>query len=141
RRIAEALALEQALAEPILHIGRKPIARVFAQEGAEAVVGERVVLAHQVTVGEVVIVLGTVRWRQRRDLGAGRARIAPRRRLIVRRPSAERRERRFDCRSTTTQRNRQVERRAGRASAGSTDRRLLDNLRPLSKRYAGGGRA
>src|SRR5207237_62497 len=75
RGFAIALALELALTEPILRIGRQTIAREFAQEGAEAFLGERIVLAHDVAIGEVVIVLRAVGRGQRRDLRAGRTRI------------------------------------------------------------------
>jgi len=54
--IAILLLLEQTLAEPILRFRREPVARVLAQEGAERVRSERIVLVHHVAVGEVVFV-------------------------------------------------------------------------------------
>src|SRR5437660_2743415 len=76
--VAETLALEQALAQPILRVGSKPVARKSAQEGAKALVGERIILAQHVAIGEVVIVLGTVGGRRRRKLRTGAAWIARR---------------------------------------------------------------
>src|SRR5215475_2993308 len=58
--VAVALALEQTLAQPILRIGGEPVARIAAQEGAETLFGKRVVLAQNVTIGEVVGVLRAV---------------------------------------------------------------------------------
>src|ERR1700730_14831455 len=51
--VAIALPLEQAFAEPILGLGRHPVAGIFAQEGAESVFRQRIVLAQDVAVGEV----------------------------------------------------------------------------------------
>src|SRR5882724_11406084 len=48
--IAEALALKQTLAEPVLRVRRQPIARIFTQERAKAVFGERVILVHDIAV-------------------------------------------------------------------------------------------
>src|SRR5262249_12657947 len=74
RGIRIALALEQRLAEPIVRVGYQPIARVFFEERAEAVLGERIVLVQNIPVGEVVFVPGG---RARRHHGlnavAGRA--------------------------------------------------------------------
>src|SRR6266508_2332903 len=106
RRVAEALALEQALAEPIGGVARHLVARMFLQEGAKAVLRQRVVLAQHIAVGEVVFVFRRLRGRQRRDRSASGARIA-RRRLAGRRHGGK------------------IERRAGRAAAGRTDRRIL----------------
>src|SRR6266508_2261923 len=76
--IPVALALEQALAEPIMRLRREAIGRILAHEGAEALLRQRIVLAHQVAVGEVVLVPRR-RARRKHGLllrGAGRARIA-----------------------------------------------------------------
>src|SRR5262249_43391132 len=86
--VAVALPLEQALAQPILRIGREPIARIPAEEASETLLGQRVVLAQDVAVGKVVSVLGAVGGRQRRDLAARPARIARLRRLAARRRHA-----------------------------------------------------
>src|SRR5262245_5538424 len=53
RGVAEALALEQAFAEPIGGVAGEPIAGILVQEVTEAVLGERVVLAQHIAVGEV----------------------------------------------------------------------------------------
>src|SRR5262249_36159897 len=73
RRLFVLLALEQALAQPELRIGGPAVAWIFLQEGAEAVLGHRVVLAQHVPVGEIVGVLGL--FARRRD-GSDRARAA-----------------------------------------------------------------
>src|SRR6266545_3407193 len=93
RGVAVALALKQALAQPVLRVGGEPVARIAAQEGAEAVFGERVVAAQDIAIGEVVGVLRAVGRRQRRNLAAGPARMARRPRV--------RRERRPDRRDRT----------------------------------------
>ena len=74
--VAIALALKQALAEPVIGVRRQPIARIFLHEGAQAFLGERVVLAQHVAVGEVVFVLRlsvvgaiTICWRRSVPLG------------------------------------------------------------------------
>src|SRR6202030_4175245 len=67
--VAIALPLEQAFAQPILRLGRHPVAGIFAQEGAKSVLGQRIVLAQDIAVGEVVIILRAIRRRQRRHLG------------------------------------------------------------------------
>src|SRR3954447_10087124 len=61
RRVAELLPLEQAFAEPIVRVGRQPIAGEFNQEAAEAIFRKPVVLAQHVAISEVVVVLRTVR--------------------------------------------------------------------------------
>ena len=45
--VAGALALEHAFAKPVLRVGHKPVAREAAQEIAEAVFGQRVVLPRE----------------------------------------------------------------------------------------------
>src|SRR6266516_8015666 len=56
--IAIALALEHRLAEPVMCIGHEPIAGIVLQEGAEAVLRQRIVFVQNIAVGEVVFVLG-----------------------------------------------------------------------------------
>src|SRR5580704_15837440 len=51
--VAVFLALEQALAQPVIGVRRPGVARVFLQEDAEALVGEGIVLVQHVAVGEV----------------------------------------------------------------------------------------
>src|SRR6202047_474423 len=82
--VAIALPLEQAFAEPILGVGRHPVAGIFAQEGAKSVLRQRIVLAQDIAIGEVVIILRAVRRRQCRHLGSAGAEIAP---LCGRRPA------------------------------------------------------
>src|SRR5688572_3888640 len=65
RRITETLALEQTFSKPIGGIAGEPIVGISAQEAAEAVLGQRVVLAQQVTIGEIVFVSRRLRGRQR----------------------------------------------------------------------------
>src|SRR5262249_38027600 len=126
--IAPALALVEALAEQILRVHGEPVAREFLQEAAEAFLGERIVLAQEVAVGEVVSVLRAVGGRERGDLCAAGAGIAGRRGVVG--ASAGRRERRV-----AGERG-QIERRAGRAAAG---RLLL--VTGAAGRHAAGGRA
>src|SRR5262245_63790642 len=130
--IAVALPLEQALAQPILRIGREPVARIAAKETSETLFGERVVLAQDVAVGEVVGVLWAVGGRQRRDLAAGPVRIARLRKLTPRRRHAGA-ERRIS--GGRTRERREIERSASRASAWSSD------LLVLRERCARAGRA
>ena len=116
--VAIALALEHALAEPVLRFRHEPVAREAAQEIAEAVLGQRVVLPRDVAVGHVVAVARAVGRRQRRHLRAGAAGSARRRcRHVVRRtalltPALVRRR---------AGERREVERCTGRASAGRAD--------------------
>src|SRR6185437_14427890 len=71
------LALEQALAQPELSFRCAAVARILAEEAAEGLLGQRVVLAHHVTVAEIVSVLRRVgRRRNRRGHGARAAGIA-----------------------------------------------------------------
>src|SRR5262245_12459751 len=107
RRVAVALALELALAEPEGGIAGEPIVGIPAQEVAEAVLGERVVLAQHVAVGEVVFVARRLRRRQRGEhTGGGATRRLSRRRTAGRSHIGE------------------IERRIGDASARSADRRV-----------------
>src|SRR5579883_312469 len=62
------LPLEQAFPQPILRFRRHPVARELAQKGTESICRQRIVLAQHVARSEVVIILGTVRRRQRREL-------------------------------------------------------------------------
>src|SRR3984957_5680838 len=59
--VAVALPLEQAFAQPVLGLGRHPVAGIFAQERAESVLRQRVVLVQDIAVGKVVIIPRTVR--------------------------------------------------------------------------------
>src|SRR5262245_66543147 len=83
-RVAVALALELALAEPEGRIAGEPVVGIFAQEVAEAVLGERIVLAQHVAVGEVVFVARRLRRRQRGGHAAGATRRLSRRRTAGR---------------------------------------------------------
>src|SRR5262249_15324520 len=65
RRVAKALPLEQAFAQPIVGIAGQPIAGMLAQEVAEAFFRQRVIPAQHVPVGEVVFVARALRRRQR----------------------------------------------------------------------------
>src|SRR5262245_15755331 len=78
RGVAEALALEQGFAEPIGGVAGEPIVGILAQEIAEAVFGQRVVLAQHIAIGEIEFVARRLRGGQRGDL-AGRVRGARRR--------------------------------------------------------------
>src|SRR5262245_52396615 len=53
--LAEALALEQALAEPVVRLRDELVVRIFAQETAEIVFRQRIILAQQVPIGGVVL--------------------------------------------------------------------------------------
>ena len=72
RRVAIALALIQAFAQPILRVRHQPFVRIFFQEIAEGLFGQRVVLVQHIAVSEIVFVLRLGRRRQRRQLRAGR---------------------------------------------------------------------
>src|SRR5580700_1019608 len=54
RRVAIALILEQAFAEPILRLRRQPIGRIFVQEIAERIRRGPIVLMQDIAVGEIV---------------------------------------------------------------------------------------
>src|SRR5258708_517591 len=56
RRVAEALALEHAFAEPIGGVADEPIIGISTQEAMEGVFSERVVLAQHIAVSEIVFV-------------------------------------------------------------------------------------
>src|SRR6266540_1375133 len=121
RGVAVALALEHAFAQPIGGIPDEPIIGIFAQEAAEGVFGEGVVLAQHIAIGEVVFVARGLRGRERgKRTTASRpaARRLPRH-GAVRRPHA-----------------REVKRRAGGASARSADR-LLARIGAHARRRAG----
>src|SRR5664279_489942 len=68
RRVAITLALEQALAQPILRVRHQLSVRVFAQEFAKGLLGQRVVFVQHIAVGHVVFVLRRRRRRQRGNL-------------------------------------------------------------------------
>src|SRR5215216_749383 len=118
-----ALALKQAFAEPIIRFGHHPVARMLAQEAAEALLGNRIILAHQIIIGEVVFLLGRGGGGSHRLLleRAGGVRGARRRRrqCAARRRSTRCRKRGI-ARRVPRQR-RQIERRAGLAAAGNAD--------------------
>src|SRR5262249_32277464 len=76
--VAVALTLEQALPQPVLCLRRHPIVGIALEETAEAILGERVVAAQDVAVGEIVAVLRAVGGRQRRDLRTSAVRTARR---------------------------------------------------------------
>src|SRR5262245_51046027 len=105
RRIAVALALKLALAEPESGIAGEPIVGIFAQEVAEAVLVEGIVLAQHVTVGEVVFVARRLRRRQRGGQASATRRLS--RRRTAGRPHIG-----------------EIERRIRHASARRTDRRV-----------------
>src|ERR1700759_5203200 len=48
------LALEHALAEPVLRLGREAVARIAPHEVAEGILGEGVVLVQEIAVAEIV---------------------------------------------------------------------------------------
>src|SRR5215510_7940988 len=108
RRVAEAVALEHALAEPIGGVADEPIIGIFAQEAMEGVFGERVVLAQHIAISEVIFVARGLRGRERGERAAASrvGRRLPRHRAAWRPHGCE------------------IERRGGAASAGSADRRL-----------------
>ena len=114
------------------------VARIFARRRGKPSSARHSPCAQDVAVGEVVHVLRAVRGRQRRHLGAGRARRARRRRrqLIAGRAHA-RNERRVVCRAQPG-----VERSSGAPADG---RRALPpvavRIGELRQRHAAGGRA
>src|SRR5262245_6446617 len=108
RRVTVALALELALAEPESGIAGEPIVGIFAQEVAEAVLGEGIVLAQHVAVGEVVFVARRLRRRQGGGHAGGDATRRLSRRRIAGRPHIG-----------------EIERRIGHASTRSADRRVV----------------
>src|SRR5262249_23781503 len=71
RRVAEALALEHAFAEPIGGVAREPIVGIFAQEAVEGVFSERVVFAQHIAISEIVFVARGLRGRERGERAAG----------------------------------------------------------------------
>src|SRR5919198_888350 len=56
RRVAETLALEQTFAEQEGGLANEAVVGISLEEAAKAVLGERVVLAQHVAVGEVVFI-------------------------------------------------------------------------------------
>src|SRR5262245_25245893 len=108
RRVAEAVALEHAFAEPIGGVAGEPIIGILAQETVEGVFGERVVLAQHIAVSEIVFVARGLRGRERGERAAGS-------RVLRRLPRLRAALRPHGC---------EIERRGGAASAGSADRRL-----------------
>src|SRR5262249_14250596 len=108
RRVAEAVALEHAFAEPIGGVAGEPIIGIFAQEATEGVFGERIVLAQHIAIREIVFVARV------RGGGGGGARAGGS--WVVRRLSRRRAAwRPHGC---------EIERRGSATSAGSADRRL-----------------
>src|SRR5262249_20217644 len=101
----------------------KPIVREVTQEEPEAVLGERVVLAQDVAVGEIVGVLGAVGGRQRRDLRAAAGIALRGLRFRGFGPSGE---------------SRQIKRRTGGATTGSAD---VLGIWCLRQRRTGRGRS
>src|SRR5262249_1462689 len=107
RGIAKALPLEHAFTQPIRRVADEPIIGISAQERAEGVFGEGIVLAQHISVGEVVYVArGLRRWKRgkRAVADSGVARRWPGHSAVGRRDG------------------RDIERRAGAASGGSADR-------------------
>src|ERR1019366_2077317 len=76
RGVAIALALEKALAEPVLGVRQQGIAGVFLREVAHGLFGERIVLALHIADAEIEFVLRNCRRRQggKRAGGVGIAR-------------------------------------------------------------------
>src|SRR5579871_5846428 len=72
RSIAVALALIQTLAEPVLRLRHQPVARIFLQEAAQSLVGQRIVLALDIAIAEVVLVARRIGRRQGCNLRACR---------------------------------------------------------------------
>src|ERR1035441_10496982 len=124
RRVAIALALEQALAQPILRVRHQLFVRIFAQEIAERLLGQRVIFVQHIAIRHVVFVLRRRRRRQRCKLGAGGAGVA-RRRQLRRRHRRRVRHRPCRLRRRITGKRRQIERSARGAAAGRADRRLV----------------
>src|SRR5262245_54821032 len=117
RRVAEAVALEHAFAEPIGGVAGEPIIGILAQETVEGVFGERVVLAQHIAVSEIVFVARGLRGRERGQRAAGS-------RVLRRLPRLWAAWRSHGC---------EIERRGGAASAGRADRRLTR----IGARYRG----
>src|SRR5262245_50818354 len=120
RRVAEALALEHAFAEPVGGVADEPIIRIFAQEAMEGVFSERVVLAQHIAISEIVFVARGLRGRERSERAAGS-------RVLRRLPRQRAARRSHGC---------EIERRGSAASAGSADRRLA-SIRARDRRSAG----
>src|SRR3954454_15836954 len=105
-RVAVALTLEQAFAQPIGGVAGHAVAGRLAQETAEALLGECIVLAQHVAIGEVILVARGLRGRQRGDdstAGVGTAR-------------------RGSGRTTRRPHGREIERSPGPTSTGGADR-------------------
>src|SRR5664280_3105650 len=126
RRVAIALALEQALAQPVLRVRHQLFVRIFAQEIAERLLGQRVIFVQHIAIRHVVFVLRRRRGRQRGQLGAGGAGVARRRRRQLRRRHRRRvRHRHLRLRRRIAGQRREIERSARGAAAGRADRRLV----------------
>src|SRR5450432_4080481 len=108
RGVAILLALEKALAEPVLRVGDQGIAGIFLREVAHGFFGQRIILALHVADTEIELVLRGRRWRQR---GQRRTRAG----------AARRRQGAAGAARTGASK---VERFAGPAAAGSADRRF-----------------
>src|SRR5215208_2027754 len=116
RRIAIALALIKAFAQPVLRVGDTAVAGIFFQEGAQTVFRQRVIFALHVTVSEIEFIARCrSRRRDARQLrtagGIGIARWRRRQQAILSR----------QCRPGSG--SGEIERRASHAAAGSADRR------------------
>src|SRR6185503_6095846 len=105
-RVAVALTLEQAFAQPIGGVPGHAVAGISAQEAAKALLGECIVLAQHVAIGEVVLVTRGLRGRQRGDHRAAGVGIA----------------KRGSGRTARRTHGRQVERSACPTSTGGADR-------------------
>src|SRR3569832_1739108 len=79
-RVAIVLLLIERLAHPVLRVRDQLVLGIFADEVAEGLRREAVILVQHIAIGEVVFVLWLGRRRQGREPRAGRARIALRRR-------------------------------------------------------------
>src|SRR6476619_7465830 len=133
-RVAVALTLEQAFAQPIGGVAGHAVAGISAQEAAKALLGECIVLAQHVAIGEVVLVTRGLRGRQRGDHRAAGVGIA----------------KRGSGRTARRTHGRQIERSACPTSAGSVDRaqsvrragrvRILRRIKRIAPPAGRGGR-
>src|SRR3954447_2608745 len=105
-RVTVALTLEQAFTQPIGGVAGHAVAGISAQEAAKALLGQRIVLAQHVAVGEIVLVTRGLRGRQRGDHRAAGVGIATR----------------GPGRTTRRPHGREIERSARPTSPGGADR-------------------
>src|SRR5262245_47192654 len=130
--ISVVLTLEHALAKPELRIGRQLVARMPFQKCPQCILGERVVLAQNETIAEIVLVAWRLRGRQgcsRR--GPGSAGIARRRRRQRTRHQAG-----IACGGP--RHGRKIERSAGLAAARRADLLLVGDDRRRNARHLAG---